>query len=111
MRRDSEVPLVENGINMSARRNVSQQDLGMGCRRGYNEDDMFKCRCFAEYVYFNHSLIFSCPYVPISPPMSIHTIHAALVRSTDRSFSGIVLASLIYGCEVTGRLDEQIEHV
>jgi Plasma-membrane choline transporter len=51
---------------------------------------------FAEYVLFNHSLFFSSPSVPISPQMSIHTIHAAVVRSTGPSFFSIVLASLIY---------------
>ena len=58
---------------------------------------------FAEYVPFlwfqlfvSRSLLFSSPSAPIPPPMSTHTIHAALVRSTGPSLGSIVLASLIH---------------
>ena len=52
---------------------------------------------FAEYVPFlwfqlfvSRSLLFSSPSAPIPPPMSTHTIHAALVRSTGPSLGTFI---------------------
>jgi len=40
-------------------------------------------------------IFLSSPSAPVPPPMSTHTIHAALVRSTGPSLGSVVLASLI----------------
>ena len=50
---------------------------------------------FCNARHFVSFFPFSSPSAHVPPPMSTHTIHAALVRSTGPSLGSIVLASLI----------------
>ena len=77
--------------------------MELGCHKGNNEYNnlhvslVLECVLFLSFrIHFSRSLFFSSPSVPLSPLMSRHTIHPALVQSTGPSICSIFVASLIY---------------
>ena len=101
MRQDSKVPLeVGNGIDMHGCSNISF--WSWDATKGIMSTIIYKCRWYwsayfsYRWIHFSRSLFFSSTSIPLSPLMSRHTIHPALVQSTGPSICSIFVASLIY---------------